>query len=487
MQSVEMNPSTTMAHFSSFKLRAAWCSLAGAGYLVWLILLGMALAFHEERAFFMDAGFQLFNLVNEKRIQIYHYRFITAVPQVLPWLLLELEAPLRVLAIGFSASYILFHGLVYHLLVRRYGGQAMGWVLISLFTFISLDTFYHMQSEFYLGLSLLLLLFGIVANRPAMGFGKGWLVTALLAVTIAFSHKLSLIFFCYLWMYFYLREPSLRHRRYLAFGLMFLGLALVKSAFFTNWYEAAKQVDFSNNLQRHLPALHRIPAHKVFLQNCLRHYYLLPALMALTTVFQIARGHWLRLAMMWVAVPAYLLIYHISDPETPYRFYAEVSYLPSMLFVAIPFFLDFVPGIGEGRRPGILVMSLLLLAVFRLAVIAGNRPTIARQFDWIGLRLEQMEKKGVNRLAVGTEGLAMDSVVMEWGIPFTAMHLSSLVDPDSSRTVLVMAEFSRYDGYLDREGYFLTPFKVMKTGELNAGYYRLGSGTYLMAGKKETE
>ena len=46
----------------------------------------------------MDAGFQLFNLINEGHIQVYHYRFVTAVPQILPWLLLKLHAPTSVKA-----------------------------------------------------------------------------------------------------------------------------------------------------------------------------------------------------------------------------------------------------------------------------------------------------------------------------------------------------------------------------------------------------
>jgi hypothetical protein len=73
----------------------------------------------------------------------------------------------------------------------------------------------------------------------------------------------------------------------------------------------------------------------------------------------------------------------------------------------------------------------------------------------------------------------MDSIIMDWGIPFTAMHLSSLDGPTGSRTVLVLSDPSVYDAYLGREDYFLTPFKAMKNSELNGKYYRLVPGTYL--------
>lgn len=176
------------------------------GYWVWGIMLVLALVFYQERAFFMDAGFQLFNLINEECIQVYHYRFVTAIPQIIPYLLLELNAPLWMLAIVFSASYILFFSLVYHVLVHHLKNWQLGWVLIFLFTLISLDTFYHMQSEFYLGLALLILCFGLVLHRPKME--QHWLlpVLGLMLITVVFSHKLSIIFFVFFWTYFFIEE-----------------------------------------------------------------------------------------------------------------------------------------------------------------------------------------------------------------------------------------------------------------------------------------
>ncbi len=178
------------------------------GYVVWAAMLVLALFFYKERAFFMDAGFQLFNLINEETIQVYHYRFVTGVPQLLPFVLLKMSAPLWLLAASFSASYILFYALVYHLLVRWLKNDYLGWVLIFLFTLISLDTFYHIQSEFYLGLSLLLLTFGLVWRYPAMR--EKWLFPVLLPllVTVGFSHKLFLIYFLFFWIFFWFDKPG---------------------------------------------------------------------------------------------------------------------------------------------------------------------------------------------------------------------------------------------------------------------------------------
>ena len=154
-----------------------------AGHFTWACLLLLSILFWKERAFFMDAGFQLFNLVNEGQIQVYHFRFVTIVPQLLPWLLLQVHAPLWLLGLSFSAAYLLCYTSVWYLLVKQLQNERMGWVLTALFTFTSLDSFYHIQSELYLGLSLLLLLFGYLLQKPALHGWRFWM-PALVLLTV---------------------------------------------------------------------------------------------------------------------------------------------------------------------------------------------------------------------------------------------------------------------------------------------------------------
>jgi hypothetical protein len=169
-----------------------------AGHGVWAVLAVLSLAWYRERAFFMDAGFQLFNMLNEGVIQIYHHRFVTAVPQLLPYLLFRAGGSLAIIGMAYSLSYILFYWTVYGLVAGRMRKVSLGWQVVFLFTLISLDTFYHIQSEFYLGLTLMVLLVGLLIHRP----GDAWawyhrLWRTVLVVTIAFSHKLTLVFFLF--------------------------------------------------------------------------------------------------------------------------------------------------------------------------------------------------------------------------------------------------------------------------------------------------
>ena len=452
------------------------------GYAVWLVMLAMSLFFYRERAFFMDAGFQLFNLINEEAIQIYHYRFVTAIPQVLPFLLLKMKAPLWALAMGFSVAYLLFYLLVYHLLVHWLKNDALGWALIFLFTLISFDTFYHIQSEFYLGLSLLLLVFGIVLRYPRLQ--NGWLAPVLipLMMTVGFSHKLSLIFFLFLWIFFGWKFKTLRHWRYLVFLGVFMAIAVVKSIYFTNWYEAAKQAAFQENLHKYLPDLLSLPSNLIFLKRCLLYYYLLPLILLIVSFFYFRRKKWMPLGMIWAFTSGFLLLYNISDPEAKYRFYSEVTYLPLILFAVVPFLFDVIPswlvreGTWWGKLPAVFVIVMLL----RFTTIAWNSQTFDRLFSWIETQTDQSAKYGTNRFLLKKEHAPMDTVMMEWGIPFTSMHLSAIASPDSAKTLLVLPDFQWFEDKMDQDRVFFSPFhKVIEVEKLNRRYYAPVNGKYV--------
>ena len=432
----------------------------------------------------MDAGFQLFNLINEEAVQIYHYRFVTAIPQIIPWALVKTGAPLWAVAMSFSASYILFFLSIYHMLVRYLKNDFLGWVLTGLFTFISLDTFYHMQSEFYLGLSLLLLSFGIILRWENMETGKRilnqkkWALPLLaLLVTVGFSHKLSLIFFGFLWAFFWLKNKDMRRWWYWLFLFVFFIISAIKSIYFTNWYEAAKQVDFQNNWNKYFPNFHTIPSNFVFLKRCVHYYYFLPILLFIVSVFYVWKKQWLKLTMTWLGTIGFVLLYNISDPPAAFRFYSEVTYLPLIIFVAVPLFFDILPYFEKIKW---LPWALGFIMVFRLSAIAMNHEIFERKFTWIENKLAEGKAHGTNRILIKSTDAPQDTLLMEWGVPFTAMHLSALENPSGAATVLVKPDFNWYEDKMERTDVFFSYFnKILEKGELNERYYNMEDGRYI--------
>ncbi len=442
----------------------------------WGVYLLFCLLFYQERTLFLDGAFQLFHLVNEQAVQVYHYRFVTALPQLLPYLAVKLQSPLSGVMLLYSLSYGLFFLSVFWMVFQRWKNEALGWTLIFYLALLGLDTFYHIQSEYYLGIALLVLVFALVLRHPDLPW-RVFPLLGLLLVTIAFAHKLTFVFFLFLWGYFGLQFSTLRHRRYLVLLLFMGAIVVVKSVFFTNWYEVMKQEDFNRHLEAYWPHLHTLPAHRLFLKRLLHHYGLWALFLGLVSVFYLYRRRILKLVWVWGTAVGYLLLYHVADPMSPYRFYAEVSYLPLALLVAVPLFFEVLPQYGV-RWWGWVLAGVL---VWRLWAIGANHQTFERRTQWALQQLSSLPPDEYCGLVLPKEGTPTDTLIMEWGLPFSTLLKTSLLHPDSARSLLVTDNWQRFQKHRQDSLHLLTPFKPIPKADLNPSYFRMPRRPYFFS------
>jgi hypothetical protein len=186
------------------------------------------------------------------------------------------------------------------------------------------------------------------------------------------------------------------------------------------------------------------------------------------------------------------MLYNISDLTAATRFYSEVSYLPLSIFVAVPLFFDVIPSLLSWPKatpasqvpfgndkikmwPSAMTKLVTVLLLLRLATIAWNHRTVAGQYAWIE---KQVDRPG-NRFLLPLEQVPMDTVLLDWGVPFTAMHLTALKSPDSAKTLLLLPDFQWFEDKMGKEDVFFSPFhKVLEKGDLNHQYYRMQPGKY---------
>jgi hypothetical protein len=204
---------------------------------------------------------------------------------------------------------------------------------------------------------------------------------------------------------------------------------------------------------------------------------MLPLLLIGILFYQARRKEWMQATLVVCFSAGYLLLYNLSDPLSPYRFYAEVSYLPVVLFGGWYLLCDLY-GRMEGRWRIRLAGLICFIVAGRLFVIAENRETFVRLHDWIGQVLAAPQAAGSNRIFVASADAPADTLLMEWGVPFTTMHLTALEQPGAARTILVLPSLSRYDTLRARTDQFFSPFKAMPVNTLNNSYYQLGPGVY---------
>jgi len=119
-----------------------------------LVIYGLlSIVFYLERTTFLDNPFTIFKLINDEALFVNANRYPAAVVQIIPLLLIKLGAPLKVIMLGCSISYFLFHAIIFSVLRFYLKDKVLSWLLLGLLIIPVAHTFYWNNNELFLGLS----------------------------------------------------------------------------------------------------------------------------------------------------------------------------------------------------------------------------------------------------------------------------------------------------------------------------------------------
>lgn len=446
------------------------------GYLALLALTLLAALFYRERAIFTDMAFQTVLMTGEGGFQVMVNRFGVVLVQALPLLAIKLGLPLKAVSMLYSLSFPLLFLGIYAAIVRGFRNVEMGLALVLLFTLMVYDGFYWPSSEQQQGLAFLLLFYAFLQRYPRMRPVWTVAVVAVAVPVLAYYHPLVFIPFFFLWAFFWLRDAKCRNLRYAGIAAFMALVLAVKSKFSSNWYDADKSRIFKENLAGLFPDFVSLPAHGQFAQWCLAHWYFLPLIWAAVSLFYALRRRWTPLLLMWAFGIGHILLLHIASPEHPYRFYAEVNYMPLTLYAAIPFLFDVMPAIQNRRM---LLIGFASFLALRIASIALNhRPWTQRLERLESILAEGHSRTGSSRLLLTETEALKDSLVITWSVPYETLLLSALQHPDSAKTLLVRRDFSKFEKEIPEPGWLLSDFGAKPDTILNPRYFRLPEGGY---------
>ncbi len=446
------------------------------GHLAFTALTLLAAVFFRERAAFADMAFQTVLMCSEGAFQVMVNRFGVVLVQALPLLAIRLEAPLWVVSLLYSLSFPLLFWGVYALAVQVLRQEALGLTLVLLFTLMVYDAFYWPSSEQQQGLAFLLLFFAFVQRYPSLRPAWTLGVAALFVPVLAYYHPLVFIPFYFLWIFYRLHDARCRHIRYDGLAV-YMGLILVfKAQFSSNWYDDDKYRAFRENLSRLFPNYFHLPAHGQFAEWCIAHWYFLPLLWGGVTVFYLLRRHWKPLMLMWMFGLGHVTLLHIAAVEHPYRFYAEVNYMPLVIYAALPLWCDVVPGVRSSRW---LRAGLAVLLLWRIAAIALHHQPYAERMACIKrIATEGRQQTGSSRLLLRETPALKDTLIITWSVPYETLTLTAMKHPDSAKTLLVRADFSAFEAEINQQDRLLSDFGPRRDTMLNPRYFRLPPGPY---------
>lgn len=455
------------------------------GYLIWGVLLIFSVLFYQERSIFIDSAFQLFELINTATFSIAQSRFSNVLTQILPVIAVKIGLPLKWVMMAYSINFILLFAFIYYLMVEVFKNDLLGWCQLLFFILLVHDGFYYVTPELYQGISLLLLCFAILLRFPAMDNLKVIAIVAILAVTIIFAHKLTAVFVLLLWLFFGLQEEQLRHWKYVGLLVGFGVLAVLHGQFFTGWYDVVKQEDFWRYLNEYYPNYWDMPANAKFLYKMGKYYYFLPiGFISVVILYVVAlfKKEWivhpfLKLGLILSCAFCYLFMIHVSSPNTNFRFYSEVNYLPLSLLISLPLLFDFIPKIPK-KYIYVVLGSFVVIAFLRLNVIFHNHQYFTNRLDWFDAQLAQCEQFNTNRLILNANDTDRKDYIMAWSSSHESMLLSALKGAKNTKTLLITNNTKHYMPHIKDKSAFLTWFKKTPVSELNKTYFDLEDGVY---------
>lgn len=448
--------------------RPRWLGLA-----TMLLLLLLSALFWRERAWLLDVAYQTFLLVQEGTVQVQVYRFGAAVVQALPLLGVKLGLPLVWISLLYSVSFCLIYLLFYLLTTFVLRDEQLGLAIALLYTLITVDGFYWAASELQQGLGFLLLTWAFVRGRDRLNQPWHWLLLGPALVALAFYHPLVFIPFFFCWLYFAGEEERWRRPDYWAVAVVMIAILVVKEVVAANWYDTMKYDGFRTNLLQDFPNYFHYPAYAKFFQHVLTQGWGWTLCFVVVVTGLGMRRQWWALLLVLGFTAAYLVLMAIGSPEATYSFYAEVNYLPLVVFVALPFCCTLLPAWLLSFRYGWLLIGLLLAG--RLLMIGLGHEPYRERWRWL---TENLETRQESRFYLPADAAPLDTLLMTWAVPYESLLITGAKGPAFAKTLFIPPDSTTYADQLRSDSLFVTEFKVYPVEEINRHYFRLEQGTY---------
>ncbi len=457
--------------------------IRGFGYAIWLVFGLLSVIYFKERVAFMDGAFQLVNLINTEEFSIHHNRLTNPLTQIFAYIGIKLRFPLKYVMIGYSINFIVFHLIIYHIIIKWCKNDFLGLVQIGFFTLFVTQSFYFLPPEFYQGMSILLLWTAILLQPSFQNKKWRFSLLCLLLIPIIFDHALLSAFTLFIWIFLWIHDYRLIGYHFFGLLAFIIFVYIIHDIYFTGWYDEARKGYFWRHWNQYYPHFERIPGNKIFLQRCWNTYYFFPLFLLgiivgyLKSYFSkntLIKHPLLKLILVLGFCFFYILINHINDPKTPYLFYSQVNYIGLAIPIMIPICFDFLPSIVH-KKYTIYIIGIILL--IRIITIIETSNTLKVRHAWM---LDKIENNENNKIYMNRNEAPKEMLIQVWSVPEETLLLSSLKNPKSSASLLIKRSDYKYISALDSTNIFLRTHSAQPLDQLNPRYFNLGEDVYLM-------
>ncbi len=421
-----------------------------------------ALIFWQERSLFLDNPFQIFLMIVDNRIEVMAHRWPAVLVRILPYLAIQIGAPLKVVLMVFSLSYALFHALVFILIRFVLKDKLCSLLLVGMLTIPVSHSYFWNNSELIQGLSMLILLLALIRKGNAVG-------VVAVSVILPWYHPLILLPFLFVFIFRVVQNSFRLHRPERIAGLGFVFSYLTKMVVFPNWYDNSKQNELLRNLYHFRGE--DLEYLQSYFQLTLDHFlFSILGIGGLLLFLLVAKRKVAAIGLLLSFSFGYLFILTLVHRGELYAFYEEVNMMIMAFFVLWTLVYIFF----QSRWLPILVITGSVIGCCHIVKTAGF---YTDRIQWMGQKLESMDHPKTI-FTVNPE--AEKYLVQEWASAFESLLISSsILNQPVNKSFLFTDDDEVYRDRLDSV-LFLTSFKLYPLDQVNRRYFKVPGEKYVI-------
>ncbi|MBK8710115.1 MAG: hypothetical protein IPN30_16755 [Flavobacteriales bacterium] len=431
--------------------------LALIGSSVLVVLFGYAWRYFLERTACFDSAFFSWLMIDSGEPVSVLGRYGSWVAQLLPVVLMKAGASLTAVLRAYSISFILFHALVFYIILFRLKDRRAAIALPVVLTAAFHYMFYYGISELYQGLSLMVLLWALIrtAFDPSTRSPWRWMVLAFVVnVWISFYHQLLV-----LPLLFVLVFESIPNKAWKKRGTWFFGLAMVA------WYVVRiKGMSASSYEEARMPTVADMATHIMHLQELDSTIYLLMVwtkfkalllLIAVAGALAIHRRAWLQLAWCTVFSVAFLVLILIVDRDGMAPVIYE-NYYPVFGLVWAILFATIVESLKGHLRQGALFVLAAVCGLGLLQIHRGHY-RLTDRVEYVQRITAYKAEHGVRKSLVRFDNYPWRYGLVHWAVGMESALCSAVNGPEQAATIFVSDKTAMLDTVAQRTDQFLGP------------------------------
>ena len=404
-------------------------------YLTSGILLLMSLLFYKERITFSDTAAYVSHIMARDKFEIgVINRYISIIPELLPYCAFKLGLPLKAILILYSISFTLIPIVLSLIAYHNFKEPFTAWSILIFYTLMSMNLFYYPVSEYQIGLCFILFFMGYIthAQKRESNNLQFILINLLFIPTIIFSHPLSFFVWINILILHTLFNKIIKRQLITIICVTILS-AVVKRLFFNIDYEHNKfsQINnfknFStNDLAQELGS--------TFARLLIQDYFLVIILTILILIFLWQSKKTLLSFVFLASVIAWWVLITVCFQAEIYDHYYEHMYQAIPLIVSFVFCQYYLRQYKSKWTP--LIVSIIL--IISLSKINSRSQFYTERINWLENCFAFMDKINCKKAIFTTEYiLPSQGRVSFWSIPYETLLLSSLKGSQYSKTIYI--------------------------------------------------